>query len=156
MYLLIISYSLIGINFINNFLHILKYLLPFSLVLVLLYTRTTDANGVASFAISLPAGTYTMITTNPVTGDTKENSITVLSRFAENRDVTKYFRNATQYVLKVLGDDGKPAAAGEVVTFNINGVFYNRTVNATGHVKMNINLNPGNYVITAEYNGHYC
>ena len=36
MYLLIISYSLIGINFINNFLHILKYLLPFSLVLVLL------------------------------------------------------------------------------------------------------------------------
>ena len=117
------------------------------------YTRTTDANGVASFAISLPAGTYTMITTNPVTGDTKENSITVLSRFVENRDVTKYFRNATQYVLKVLGDDGKPAAAGEVVTFNINGVFYNRTVNATGHVKMNINLNPGNYVITAEYKG---
>ena len=117
------------------------------------YTRTTDANGEASFAISLPAGTYTMITTNPVTGDTKENSITVLSRFVENRDVTKYFRNATQYVLKVLGDDGKPAAAGEVVTFNINGVFYNRTVNATGHVKMNINLNPGNYVITAEYKG---
>ena len=153
MYLLIISYSLIGINFINNFLHILKYLLPFSLVLVLLYTRTTDANGVAPFAISLPAGTYTMITTNPVTGDTKENSITVLSRFVENRDLTKYFRNATQYVLKVLGDDGKPAAAGEVVTFNINGVFYNRTVNATGHVKMNINLNPGNYVITAEYKG---
>ena len=36
MYLLIISYSLISINFINNFLHILKYLLPFSLVLVLL------------------------------------------------------------------------------------------------------------------------
>lgn len=36
MYLLIISYSLISINFINNFLYILKYLLPFSLVLVLL------------------------------------------------------------------------------------------------------------------------
>ena len=116
------------------------------------YTRTTDANGEASFAINLPAGTYTMVTTNPVTGETKENSITVLSRFAENNDLVKYFRNASQYVVKVLGDDGKPAV-GEVVTFNINGVFYNRTVNASGYVKMNINLNPGDYVITAEYKG---
>ena len=116
------------------------------------YTRTTDANGEASFAINLAAGTYTMVTTNPVTGETKENSITVLSRFAENNDLVKYFRNASQYVVKVLGDDGKPAV-GEVVTFNINGVFYNRTVNASGYVKMNINLNPGDYVITAEYKG---
>lgn len=117
------------------------------------YTRTTDENGQASFAINLIAGNYTIISRNPVTGESKENKITVLSRFTENNDLTKYFRNASQYVIKVLGDDGEPAAAGEVVTFNINGVFYNRTVNATGHVKLNINLNPGDYIITAEYKG---
>ena len=39
------------------------------------------------------------------------------------------------------------------VTFNINGVFYKRTTNESGMAKMNINLNPGTYTITAEYNG---
>lgn len=34
--------------------------------------------------------------------------------------------------------------AGENVTFNINGVFYTRTTNATGHVSLNINLPEGN------------
>ena len=56
-------------------------------------------------------------------------------------------------MLRVLGDDGNPIGAGEIVTFNIHGVFYNRTTNATGHVKLNINLEPGTYIITAEYKG---
>ena len=56
-------------------------------------------------------------------------------------------------MVKILGADGNPVKAGEVVTFNINGVFYNRTTNASGLVKLNINLRPGNYVITATYKG---
>ena len=117
------------------------------------YTKTTDANGQASIAINLASGNYTITTTNPVTGDSKVNNITVLSRFIEDSDLVKYFRNDSQYVLRVLGDDGNPAGAGEVITYNINGVFYNRTTNATGHVKLNINLRPGTYIITAEYKG---
>ncbi|WP_407379562.1 Ig-like domain repeat protein [Methanobrevibacter sp.] len=117
------------------------------------YTRTTNANGSASIAINLIAGNYTITLTNPATGEVKTNNITVLSRFVEDYDLVKYFRNDTQYVLKVLDDEGNPAKAGEVITYNINGVFYNRTTNATGHVKLNINLDPGKYIITAEYKG---
>ena len=47
-----------------------------------------------------------------------------------------------------------PAKANETVTFNINGVFYNRTTNKTGYVKLNINLQAGNYIITADYKGY--
>ena len=69
-----------------------------------------------------------------------------------SKDVVKYYRNDTQYIVKVLGDDGTPKA-GVTVSLNINGVFYNRVTNASGYAKMNLNLNPGNYIITAEYNG---
>ena len=117
------------------------------------YTRTTDANGKASIAINLSPGNYTITTTNPITGDVKVNNITVLSRFTEDSDLVKHFRNASQYVLRVLGDDGSPVGAGQIVSFNINGVFYNRTTNATDHVKLNINLAPGTYIITSEYKG---
>ena len=41
--------------------------------------------------------------------------------------------------------------AGEEVKFSINGIFYTRTTNATGHVKLNINLIPGNYTVTTYY-----
>ena len=53
--------------------------------------------------------------------------------------------------VKVIGDDGKAVGAGVIVTFNINGVFYTRTTNESGIVKLNLNLQPGDYVITAEY-----
>ena len=117
------------------------------------YTRTTDANGNAGMNINLVPGTYTIKTTNPVTKESATNTITVLPRFSEDSDLVKYFRNDSQYVLKVLDDDGNPAKAGEIVTYNINGVFYNRTTNATGHVKLSINLPPDTYIITAEYKG---
>jgi len=65
--------------------------------------------------------------------------------------LTKYYRNASQYTVKLIGDDGNPVGAGENVTFNINGVFYTRTTNASGIAKLNINLQPGDYIITAGY-----
>ncbi|WP_407380126.1 hypothetical protein [Methanobrevibacter sp.] len=71
----------------------------------------------------------------------------------ETSDLTKYFRNDTQFVVRAVADDGSYAGAGETVTFNINGVFYNRTTNETGHAKLNINLAPGDYIITTSYDG---
>ena len=117
------------------------------------YIRTTDSEGCTSLAINLVEGNYIITINNPVTREVKSNHIKVLSRFSEDGDLVKYFRNDSQYILKVLDDTGNPVKAGEVVTYNINGVFYNRTTNATGHVKLNINLRPGEYIITAEYKG---
>ena len=43
------------------------------------------------------------------------------------------------------------ALANATVKFNINGVFYNRTTNASGQAKLNINLMAGEYIITSSY-----
>ncbi|WP_407421898.1 carboxypeptidase-like regulatory domain-containing protein [Methanobrevibacter sp.] len=116
------------------------------------YERTTNDNGVAKLNINLNPGTYILTATNPVNGENHATTITVLPNIIENHDLTKYYKNASQYVIKVLDDQGNPVS-GQSVDFNINGVFYTRTSNATGHVKMNINLNPGTYIITALYKG---
>ena len=115
-----------------------------------MYIRKTNENGTAKLNINLEPGTYVITATNPVNGEMYSNNITVLP-IIESKDLTKYYKNASQYVVTLLGDDGKAVGAGEKVTFNINGVFYTRTTNASGQAKLNINLEAGNYIITAQY-----
>ena len=115
--------------------------------------KVSGKEGLAKLNINLESGEYIITAMNLVTSEMASNNITVLSRFTENKDLTKYYRNASQYTVKVIGDDGKPVGAGETVRFNINGVFYERTTNASGVAKLNINLQPGDYIITAEYKG---
>lgn len=117
------------------------------------YNRTTNDNGTAQLNINLEPGEYIITSMNPINGEMTSNNVIVLSKIVENYDLVKYYRNDTQYVVKILDDFGNPTGAGESVTFNINGVFYTRQTNETGHVKLNINLAPGKYTITANYNG---
>ncbi|MBR6024818.1 MAG: hypothetical protein IK044_07710 [Methanobrevibacter sp.] len=117
------------------------------------YERKVSGNkGLAKLNINLPAGEYIITAMNPKTGENTANNVTVLSTITENRDITKYFKNATKYTVKVIGADGKVVGAGEKVTFNINGVFYTRQTNESGIAALNINLPQGNYTVTAEYN----
>ena len=115
--------------------------------------KVSGGKGLARLNINLGEGKYIITAMNTVTGENTANNITVLSLITENRDVTKYYRNATQYTVKVLGEDGKAVGAGVTVRFNINGVFYERQTDASGIAKLNINLQAGDYIITAEYNG---
>ncbi|WP_299522022.1 right-handed parallel beta-helix repeat-containing protein [uncultured Methanobrevibacter sp.] len=115
------------------------------------YTRTTNAVGTARLNINLNPGTFIITAVNSVNGEQVGNNITVLSLFKENNDLVKYFKNDSQYKVKVIKQDGSVAGAGEEVTFNINGVFYKRTTDANGYATLKINLNPGNYIITAMY-----
>ena len=117
------------------------------------YYRTTDSKGKVQLNINLNPGEYILTAKNPVTNEQHTSLVTVLPTIVENYNLTKYYKNDSQYTLRILGDDGNPVGAGELVTLNINGVFYNRTTNASGYIKMNINLNPGEYIITAEYKG---
>ena len=118
------------------------------------YNHVVNGNkGQATLNINLPQGKYIITTINSITGEMCANNITVLSNIVENNDITKYYKNATQYTVKIITSDGKVASIGEVVTFNINGVFYNRTTDASGIATLNINLPPNNYVITADYKG---
>ena len=117
------------------------------------YNRKITENGTAKLNINLPQGEYIITAVNPENGEMHTNNITVLSSITDNADLVKYYKNDSQYVVTVLGADGNPVGAGENVTFNINGVMYTRQTNASGQAKLNINLQPGNYTITAEYNG---
>ena len=117
------------------------------------YNRTVEANGLAKLNINLEAGNYIITSVNTVTGENAANNVTVIPRIIENRDITKYYKNGTQYAVKVIDDNGKAVGEGETVTFNVNGILYNRTTNESGIAKLNINLHPGDYIITAEYEG---
>ena len=117
------------------------------------YGRAVGANGVAKLNINLEQGNYVITSINNWTGENAANNVTVIPTLIGSGDLVKYYKNDSQYVLKVMGDDGNPVGAGVNVTFNINGVFYTRATNESGMVKLNINIHPGEYIITAEYNG---
>ena len=116
----------------------------------IIYNRTTDKNGAAKLNINLDAGDYIITAFNSATGEMKSNTIKVIS-LIESDDLTKYYRNSSQFVVRIHTTDGGYVGAGEEVKFNINGVIYTRTTNATGHAKLNINLHQGNYTITTYY-----
>lgn len=115
------------------------------------YTRTTNATGFAKLNINLHEGTYIITAINPATGEMKSNNITVLSNL-ETFDLVKTYQKASQFVVRVIEGDGSYAGADEKVTFNINGVIYNRYTNSAGYAVLNINLPPGEYIITTYYN----
>jgi hypothetical protein len=114
------------------------------------YTRTTNATGWARLNINLEKGEYILTAMNPVTGENRSNIISVYTSL-QTHDLIKYYRNASQFVARVVAPDGSYAGAGEKVTFNINGVFYTSYTNATGHIVLNINLEPGDYIVTGYY-----
>ncbi|WP_407431639.1 Ig-like domain repeat protein, partial [Methanobrevibacter sp.] len=117
------------------------------------YTRTTNDNGVARLNINLNPGKYILTAENPLNGERQANIINVLPSIVENHDLIKYYRNASQFTFRLLDNQGNPVGAGVSATVNINGVFYTRTTDANGYITMNINLNPGTYIATIEYNG---
>ena len=109
------------------------------------YTRVSDENGTAKMAINLEPGNYTIKTI--YNNASVENTITVLpTLIAEN--LVKYFRNASQFYISLIDGEGN-SIAGKSITMNINGVFYNRLTNENGTAKLNINLEPGEYILTA-------
>lgn len=117
------------------------------------YTRTTDKNGIVQLNLNLGPNTYILTVTNPVTGEKAGYKITVLSRLVDNHDLVKYYKNASRYSVKLLDEKGSPLS-GEVVTFNINGIFYERTTDSDGIASLAINLEPNTYIITA-FNGDF-
>jgi len=116
------------------------------------YDRQVSGDkGLVKLNINIQQGQYVITSMNLVTGENASNNVTVISRLVENNDLVKYYRNDSQYTVKVIGDDGNAVGAGEIVTFNVHGVLYNRTTNESGIAKLNINLGPGDYIITAKH-----
>lgn len=115
------------------------------------YNRTSNEEGIARLNINLHDGTYIITSENLYDNCRISNNITVLPTII-SEDLIKIYKNASQFNVKVLKTDGTPLA-NSYVTFNINGVFYNRSTDNEGNARLNINLHPGKYTITTE--NHY-
>lgn len=113
------------------------------------YTRITDSNGVASLAINLIPGNYSISAFYNYDSKLMDlnSDVEVLSTLVGN-DIQKIYKNDTQYYISVLDNFGNPLANSDI-TFNINGVFYNRKTNENGIARLNINLLPDEYILTA-------
>ncbi|MBR6023991.1 MAG: hypothetical protein IK044_03360 [Methanobrevibacter sp.] len=115
------------------------------------YTRTTGNDGKASIAINLIPGTYLaniyFLGNSQFLPSNKSVNVTVLPTI-EGSDLVKYYKNNSQYYATFYDGSGE-VLDNENVTFNINGVFYTRQTNQNGVARLNINLNSGNYILTA-------
>lgn len=114
------------------------------------YVKQSDENGTASLGLNLESKNYTVVTTfggnSKYFGTRSNNTVSILSTLL-SKDIVKYYRNGTQFYATVLDFKGNPLA-NTTVTFNINGVFYNKTTDENGTAKLNIWLRPGKYIIT--------
>ena len=110
------------------------------------YNRTTDANGKAFLKLNLLPKEYICTAYNPVTGEQRGINVNIKPLIVAN-DLVKTYGEAAAFTATFYNKDGS-LAVGKEACFNINGVFYYRTVDANGQAKLNINLLPGEYIIT--------
>ena len=112
------------------------------------YLRSIDDEGYAKLNINLNPGVYTIeIMGYSYYYKNFTKKVTVLPTLAGD-NLIKYYKNDSQFHIKLVDHEGNPVKSADVM-FNINGVFYYRETNADGIAKLNINLNPGEYVLTA-------
>lgn len=114
------------------------------------YIKQTDENGTAFMSLNLDSKNYTVVTTFNGTskyfGTSANNTVSILPTII-SKNIVKYYRNGTQFYVTVLDFNGNPLA-NTTVRFNIHGVFYNKTTDENCTAKLNIQLRPGNYIIT--------
>lgn len=113
------------------------------------YYKETDSNGIASLAINLRPGKY-VITTMYGQYDVG-NNVTVLPTL-QTSDLKMKYLDGSAFHARVVDGQGNPLA-NQIVTFNVNGVFYNKVTNDEGIASLNIRLMKGEYIITSIYNG---
>ena len=80
------------------------------------------------------------------------NNVNVLPTLITS-DLSMKFQDGSKFTAQTLDGQGKPLA-NQVVIFNVNGVFYNRTSGDDGIASLNINLNKGEYIITSMWNNY--
>ena len=116
------------------------------------YTVKTDNQGIAYLTDShLAVGSHDITIVNPVTGEQRTAKVTIVKRLLENKDITMDFVDGTFYVVKAIGDDGKPVGEGEFVDVFVNNIHYSVRTDNNGYAKLKINLNPKTYKVVAEY-----
>ncbi|WP_299523539.1 Ig-like domain-containing protein [uncultured Methanobrevibacter sp.] len=114
------------------------------------YKRISDDNGIVTLKINLNPGSY--IITAEYEGCRVSNNITVKSTLL-TQDLTMNHKDGSTFNATALDEQGNPLA-GQTITFNVNGVFYNKVTDENGIASLNINLNKGEYIITSIWNDY--
>jgi predicted outer membrane repeat protein len=118
------------------------------------YNLKTDDNGVCKLVNILNTGTYTITSTNPLSSQISFNKVVIVERITENNNLVMDYNDGSKFKVRIIGDDGNPVGAGEIVKITIkNTVFMVKTDN-NGYVSLVIKLVPNNYKVTIEYNGY--
>ena len=124
------------------------------------YTHKTGSDGVVSLPINLAVGNYTVSAS--FDGSSNLGAVEINRTVVVNppvydlvaEDVNMTYQDGTSYNVQIADAQGNPVAqAGVVIKVTINGKSYDRKTNAEGIASLPINLRPGSYEITAEYNG---
>ena len=109
------------------------------------YKKITDTNGKARLSINLLPGVYNITTSFEDDGNyvksLNTNKIVVLSKI-----ITKFVDN-NKFIVKLVNDDGTPKTNASLAII-ANGVQYNRITNSSGEARLNVRLNPSNYIFT--------
>ncbi len=116
-------------------------------------STTTLPNGISKLNINLSPGKYSIVATNPVTGEKATNSIFVYNYLMENKDLTQYYGANKVYKVRAYDKNGQPVGAGVIVKIKVNGKTYSVKTDKNGYAKRSIALLPGTYTLKATYNG---
>ena len=109
------------------------------------HTRLSDENGVAKLEINLNPGNYTIRTY--YANFSAENNIEVLPTLIA-KDFVKRYGDKSKFYISLIDTAGKPVANANIA-MKINGASYSRPTDKNGKASLNINLKPGQYVLTA-------
>ena len=116
-------------------------------IMGVMYPRTSNSEGVARLNINLNPGTYNI--TAIWQGFMASEEIEVTPALTAN-DLYMQYRDGSQFVAHLVDCQNQPMQ-GAVISFNVNGVFYQKITDANGDAKLSINLLPGTYIITSQY-----
>ena len=123
------------------------------------YNRTTDENGYAHMRFNIQAGTFNITykylgnDAKFVSGCTGNASVTIVPASCKIALADTTVTKGTQAIATLTNVNGQ-AIANAVVSFVVNTKLYQRTTDANGVAKLNINLNSGSYGFSAVFNGN--
>lgn len=107
------------------------------------YNKITNDKGEARLSINLFPGVYNITVLfeddDNYVKSLNTNKIVVLSKI-----ITKFVDN-NKFIVKLVNDDGTPKTNASLAII-ANGVQYNRITNSSGEARLNVRLNPNNYI----------
>lgn len=113
----------------------------------------TSADGLISLNLDFAPGSYEVNVTNPQTNESVVQTIKIVKRITQNKDLTMYYGAGKYYKVKVVNDYGK-VQKNLKVTFKFNGKTYYAYTDSNGYASIKISVASKTYTITATYKGY--